>query len=321
MIAIPTRLPRRLALTALVTLAFALSAAHPALAADSGQRTFASADEAAQALAAALKADDPKAILAVLGKDAHPLIRSGDKVADTRARERFVASYDQAHSIVAGGGGQSILQIGADGWPFPIPLVQSEKGWRFDANAGKEEILDRRIGANEIAAMQASLAYVDAQREYYDRNPESSPLLHYAQKLASTPGKRDGLYWEAAPDEEESPLGAQFAAARAEGYALGGKGDPFHGYYFRVLTAQGPAAPGGAYDYLAQGKMIGGFALVAYPAKWDNSGVMTFIVNHDGVVFQKDLGPETAAAAKAIKTFDPGDGWTRVDPASVEPKS
>jgi hypothetical protein len=303
-----------------MTLVIVLSAARPSTSADATQRTFASADETAQALAAAVKANDTTAILAVLGKDAQPLISSGDPVADAHARDRFLESYDQAHSVVASDGGGRVLRVGTDGWPFPIPLVNSESGWRFDAAAGKEEILDRRIGANEISTMRACMAYVDAQREYYDRNPEKSALLHYAEKFVSTPGKRDGLYWETAPEEEESPLGPLFASAQGEGYAVSGKGDPYHGYYFRLLTAQGPAAAGGAYDYIAQGKMIGGFALVAYPAKWDNSGVMTFIVNHDGVVFQKDLGPDTAAAAAAIKTFNPDDGWTRVDPASFEPK-
>ena len=213
--------------------------------------------------------------------------------------------------------GDTVLQVGADDWPFPIPLVKSDGGWRFDTAAGKDEILDRRIGANELSAIQACLAYVDAQREYYQRNPDHASLLHYAQKLASTPGKRDGLYCDTKPGEEESPLGTHFARAWANGYAAPGKGAPYHGYYFRLLTAQGPDAAGGAYDYLAHGELIGGFALVGYPAKWDNSGVMTFPVNHDGVVFENDLGPDTAAAAKAIKTFNPDDTWKRVDSSAV----
>lgn len=305
---------RRLAATVLTVLAVALAAPHSAVAAT--QRTFASAEAAAQALADALKTHDKQALLAVLGAEAQPLISSGDPVADQKVRNRFVKSYAEAHSLVSGHDGQTVLQIGTDDWPFPIPLVKSEAGWRFDAAAGKEEVLDRRIGANELSAIQACLAYVDAQREYYEANPENSSLLHYAQKLASTPGKRDGLYWDVKPDEEQSPLGPEFASARSEGYAAAGKGDPYHGYYFRILTAQGPAASGGAYDYLAQGQMMGGFGLIAYPAKWDNSGVMTFIVNHDGVVFQQDLGPDTLAAATAIKAFNPGDGWTPVEPES-----
>ena len=313
MIAITAFLPsRRRAAMALTALMLALPCARPSIAAQSTQRSFASPEEAAQALAAALKAHSTKAVLGVLGEDAQPLISSGDSVADQKVRERFLHSYEEVHSLVPGEGGETVLHVGTDDWPFPIPLVKSDAGWRFDAKAGKEEILDRRIGANELSAIQSCLAYVDAQREYYQRNPDQASLLHYAQKLASSPGKRDGLYWEAKPDQEESPLGPKFARARAEGYAGSGKGAPYHGYYFRLLTAQGPAAAGGAYDYLAHGRMIGGFGLVAYPAKWD-SGVMTFIVNQDGAVFQRDFGPDTAAKAKAIKAFNPDDAWKQVD--------
>jgi Protein of unknown function (DUF2950) len=318
MIAIAASLPaRRRTAMALMALMLALPLARPSSAAPAAQRTFASPEEAAQALAAAVKANSTRAMLGVLGKEAQPLISSGDSVADQNARERFLHSYEEVHSLVPGEGGDTVLQVGTNGWPFPIPLVKSDAGWRFDAAAGKREILDRRIGRNELSAIQACLAYVDAQREYYDHNPDRSSLLHYAQKLASSPGKRDGLYWEAKPNEEESPLGPVFARARAEGYAATGKGAPYHGYVFHILTAQGPAAAGGAYDYLAHGKMIGGFGLVAYPAKWDTSGVMTFVVNQDGVVFQKDLGPNTAAVAKAIKTFNPDDTWKRVDSNAV----
>ncbi len=324
MIAIAASAPshRRRAM-ALMALMLALPAARTAIAAQSAQRSFASAEEAAQALAAAVKSHSTKAVLAVLGADAQPLISSGDPVADENVRDRFLRSFDEVHSLVPGKHGDTVLQVGTDAWPFPIPLVQSAAGWRFDAAAGKQEILDRRIGANELSAIQACLAYVDAQREYYDRNPDGASLLHYASKLASTPGKRDGLYWDAKPDEAESPLGPQFARARVEGYAGTGKGDPYHGYYFRLLTAQGPAAAGGSYDYLAHGKLIGGFGLVAYPAKWDNSGVMTFVVNQDGVVFEKDLGVNTAAAAKSMKAFNPDDTWKRVDApaATAEKKS
>jgi hypothetical protein len=318
MIAMTASLPfhRRTAM-ALMALMLALPGARPSSAAQSAQRTFPSPEEAAQALVDAVKADNTKAMLAVLGEDAQPLISSGDPVADQKVRDRFLRSYDEVHSLVPDEDGDTVLQVGTDDWPFPIPLVKSGTGWRFDAKAGEEEILDRRIGGNELSAIQACLAYVDAQREYYQRDPEHASLLHYAQKLASSPGKRDGLYWDAKPNEEESPLGPNFARARAEGYAGSGKGAPYHGYYFHILTAQGPAAAGGAYDYLAHGKMIGGFGLVAYPAKWDNSGVMTFVINQDGAVFQKDLGRDTATAAKAIKTFNPDDTWKRVDAPAV----
>jgi hypothetical protein len=311
------RLSRRIAALVFLTLALALPGARIATAAnsdDSDQRSFASPEEAVQALAAAVKDGANTELLAVLGPDAQPLISSGDPVADQKAGQRFLQSYETAHSLVKREDGSIMLQTGDDEWEFPIPLVQSAAGWHFDTAAGQEELLDRRIGSNELFTIQACLAYVDAQREYYDRNPDQTPLLSYAQKMASTPGKRDGLYWEAGPGEEESPLGPIFAHANAEGYELtSGKGEAFHGYYFRILTAQGPDAAGGAYDYIAHGEMIGGFGLVAYPATWDNSGVMTFIVNHAGVVYQKDLGLDTAEAAKAQTTFNPDDTWERVD--------
>ncbi|HSP96343.1 MAG TPA: DUF2950 domain-containing protein [Candidatus Dormibacteraeota bacterium] len=313
MVVLADPLRRRLTV-ALAALALALPIARPVSGAPAAARSFASPEEAAQALAAATAANDAKAMLAVLGPEAQPLLTSGDLVADQNARKRFTQAYQAGHSLVMGADGDTVLQVGADGWPFPIPLVKTDAGWHFDAETGREEILDRRIGANELSTIQVCLAYVDAQREYYDLDPDHAPLLHYAQKLASTPGKYDGLYWDAKPGEPESPLGPLLGRAWAEGYKAGsGKGDPYHGYYFRLLTAQGPAAAGGAYDYIAHGKMIGGFGLLAYPAKWDNSGVMTFMVNHDGVVFQKDLGPNTAAAAKAITSFNPDETWQRVD--------
>jgi hypothetical protein len=292
----------------------------PARAAQVKQQRFASAEDAAHALFAAVKTGDTKALLAVLGNDARPLINSGDPVADRTTRERFVQRYEESNSLVKTGDATMVLQVGKDNWPFPIPLVEKDGAWRFDSHAGAEEILDRRIGANEDAAIQACLAYVDAQREYYQHNPEGSTLLHYAQKIASTKGKRDGLFWETKDAEEPSPLGPAYAQARATGYreaGVAGAGssatrNAYHGYYYKILTAQGPNAPGGAYDYVVRGQMIGGFALVAYPAVWDNSGIMTFIVNHDGVVFEKDLGPKTAAIAQKMKVFDPDNTWKRV---------
>jgi hypothetical protein len=197
---------------------------------------------------------------------------------------------------------------------MPIPLVQDAAGWWFDASRGREEILNRRIGRNELSAVQVCLAYVDAQREYYVRDPDGDALLQYAQRFRSTPGKRDGLYWDAQPDEPPSPLGALVARAEAEGYPTkrpSGARIPYWGYYYRIVKAQGPHAPGGAYDYVVRGNMIGGFALVAYPAEYGASGVMTFIVSHDGVVYQKDLGPGTAAAARALTRFDPDPSWSR----------
>lgn len=283
------------------------SAAAPA------QKTFPTADEAVAALMAALKANDTAALLEILGADAKPIVSSGDPVADEAAMQRFVQAYDEAHELVAGPEDSKILQTGKDQFPLAIPLVETVKGWRFDTAAGKDEMLNRRIGKNELAAIQTSLAYVDAQREYFDANPQGDALPPYAQLIASSKGKKDGLYWVAAEGEPQSPLGEEFASARAEGYRSGdGKPMPYHGYYFRILKAQGKNAPGGAYDYVVRGKMIGGFALVAYPAEYGNSGVMTFVVNHDGVVYEKDLGPGTKKIAQAMKAFDPDESWRQV---------
>ena len=305
----PARSRRRRALVGALLCACIVSLGPPVRAA---QKHFPSADDAGRALADSLRSGDTKAILEVLGPDGERLIASGDPVEDAEARERFVKNYDEAHSLVNTSDTVATLQVGSSNWPLPIPLVKEDAGWRFDTDAGDEELLNRRIGRNEIAAIQAALAYVDAQREYYHRNPEGTPLLHYASRISSTKGKRDGLYWGTAEDEAPSPLGELFATAHAEGYKTG-KGDPYHGYYYRVLTAQGPDARGGAYDYVAKGKMIGGFGLIAYPAGYASSGVMTFVVNHDGTVFQKDLGPKTATLAPAIKTFNPDATWTRVE--------
>ena len=327
------RMRRRVGAALVVAIAVAIPSRLPTLAAASEQEPsnqeqskpghakqehFATADAAAQALAAALKANNTKTVLNILGARAKPLIDSGDKVADQEVHDRFVQMYDEAHSLAMSGDAKAVLQIGKDEWPFPIPIVKEAAGWRFDTEAGEEEIINRRIGRNELSAIQAALAYVDAQHEYYARNPDGTPLLHYAMKISSSKGKRDGLYWDTAPGEAESPLGPVFAAARSQGYKPGqGKPIPYHGYYFRILTAQGADASGGAYDYVAQGKMIGGFALVAYPAVWDSSGVMTFIVNQDGVVYQKDLGPNTASIARAMKAFNPDSTWTRVKNGGV----
>ena len=208
--------------------------------------------------------------------------------------------------------------IGNDEWPFPIPIVKESAGWRFDSAAGREEILDRRIGRNERSTIQTCLAVVDAQRDYYARNPDKNPLHHYARRFGSSKGKRDGLYFPTDEGEEESPLGALVAQAKDEGYSS--KPTPFHGYYYRLLEAQGAHARDGAYSYMAHGQLIGGFAVVAYPATYDNSGVMTFIVNQDGVVYQKDLGRDTAKAARAIERYDPDESWQRVPDEDQAPE-
>jgi len=278
------------------------------------QKTYASPQEATDALVAAVKSQETGQLLRVLGTDSKPLIESGDPVQDRNAGARFVELYTAAHTLEAREDGSQVLGIGPDNWPFPFPLVQENGKWRFDSAAGAEEVIDRRVGRNELSTIQACLAYVDAQREYYTRNADNDPLLHYAQAWASSPGKHDGLYWDASGDEEPSPLGPAFARARSEGYRdTKNQPDAFHGYYYVMLKAQGPNAAGGAYDYVVRDKMIGGFALLAYPAQYGSSGVMTFMVNHDGVVFSKDLGPDTAKHASEIKVFDPDSSWKRED--------
>jgi hypothetical protein len=215
------------------------------------------------------------------------------------------------------GDNKAIMVVGQEDYPFPIPLMRKNGMWRFDTAAGREEILSRRIGRNELDAIQASLAYVDAQNEYAEKDRTGAGMNTYAQRIVSQPGKKDGLYWPSPQGGEESPLGELFAQATSQGYQAGGSPTPYHGYYFKVLTRQGPAASGGELDYVVQGKMIGGFALVAYPAEYRNSGVMTFIVNHAGTVYQKDLGPRTASLAEGMKSFNPDRTWQKVsDPAT-----
>jgi hypothetical protein len=279
-------------------------------AAEAKQRLFTSPDEAMTALVGAIKTNDRKSLLGILGPGSQSLVYSGDAVADRNAADRFVGEYERAHRIQAGGG-KLVLYVGADDFPFPIPLVPDGPEWRFDTQAGKEEIINRRIGRNELETIQVCLAYVDAQRDYYSEDRNADGLREYASRFASRPGKRDGLYWPTKPGEPLSPLGLLVVHAREEGYAGHQKGRPYHGYFYRILTAQGPAASGGAYDYVAHGHMIGGFALVAYPAQYGVSGVMTFIVNHDGVVYEKDLGPATAAIARAMKLYNPDSTWEK----------
>jgi hypothetical protein len=260
-------------------------------------------------------------LIEILGPDSAPVVDSADPVRNRNARARFVEAYEAAHAFEKTADGATTLHVGTDNWPFPFPLLQRGQRWSFDSSAGAEEIINRRVGENELDAIQACLAFVDAEREYFWRNPQREPLLQYAQKLASTPGRKDGLYWETHPDELPSPLGEQFARARSEGYfekdvtATGSRS--YRGYVYRLLTAQGPNAKGGAYDYLVSGKMIGGFALIAVPAEYGNSGVMTFIVNHEGVVYSKDLGDDTVKTADAIAAFDPDSSWKRED--AIEP--
>jgi hypothetical protein len=304
--------------TLAIALALVVALSTSALAAE--QKRFESVGAAVDALIAALRSHDQKALIDMFGEAGRPLVFSGDPVSDRAAGTRFVAEYDQRHQLYAGGG-KVVLHVGTDDFPLAIPLVPDGPSWRWDAEAGKEEILNRRVGRNELNAIQVCLAYVDAQREYYSQDRDSNRILEYAQHLGSSPGKRDGLYWPSKPGEPPSPLGDLVVKARGEGYggSRGGGRTPYHGYLYRVLLGQGPQATGGAYDYVARGHMIGGFALVAFPAQYGVSGVMTFIVNHDGVVYQKDLGANTEGAAEAMKRFDPDATWHRVDAVALKP--
>jgi len=320
-----TKVPHRrrggIAATAIAVCAVCAALAPPARAAATKQQTYATPEAAVEALVAALKSGDTKSVLAVLGADAKPILDSGDAVADRAARENFISLFDAAHSFDKTDDSKAILDVGTDKWPFPIPLVKTDGSWRFDTAAGKKEVLARRIGRNELATIQVCLAFVDAQREYFALSPQGDKLHYYAQLFISTKGKRDGLFWETTDTETPSPLGPLVARARGEGYRAGGKPIPYHGYYFRILKGQGPSAQGGAYDYVVRGKMIGGFALVAYPAEYGNSGIMTFMVNQDGVVFEKDLGRDTAARARAITKFDPDSSWTKVKSEEEAPSA
>jgi len=308
------RLTSAIALAVAVVLLLVSASSVTTLAAAAKPQHFPSAEAAATALVDAAKAGDKAALLAILGPTAQALVTSGDEIADREGRERFVREYQEAHRLVSVGDGKVTLTVGERQWSLPIPIVKDAAGWWFDTAEGREEILNRRIGRNELSAIQVCLVYVDAQREYYVRDPDRDGLLEYAQRLGSTRDKRDGLYWETQPSEAPSPLGPLFAKAQGEGYVakgLGGRHEPYWGYYYRILKSQGEHATGGAYDYVAKGHMIGGFGLIAYPAEYGSSGVVTFIVNHEGVVYQKDLGPNTATVARAMKKFDPDTTWKR----------
>ena len=306
---------KRPALGAMIILALTLCqlslAATPAK-----QKSFATPEEAVKAAVAAARSNDDKELLAIYGPRANELLFSGDAVADKQRRDRFLAAYDEKVSISSDGESR-IVKVGNSEWPYPIPLVKNDSGWVFDTDKGREEILNRRIGQNELDATQVTLAYVDAQREFATKDRDRDGLLEYAQKFRSDPGKKNGLYWEAKAGEAQSPLGLLVAEARSQGYGPNKANDkpvPYRGYYYRILTAQGKDAPGGARSYLWRGKMIFGFALVAYPAEYGNSGVMSFIVNHDGNVFQKNLGANTAAIARSMKEYNPDKTWTAAKP-------
>jgi Protein of unknown function (DUF2950) len=275
------------------------------------QQVFKTPEEAATALATAIKSGATRDILKVLGRDGVEIMFSGDEVADREARDRFVGAYDAKHNVTVEGD-KAFLVVGADDFPLPIPLVRQETNWKFDTAAGRLEVLYRRIGRNELNAIQTSLAYVDAQNEYAEKDRTGAGPGVYARRIVSSSGKKDGLYWPAS-DGEASPLGELVAQASAEGYKTGVGRAPYHGYYYRVLTRQGPNAPGGMLNYVVKGKLIGGFGLLAYPAEYGNSGVMTFLVNHSGTVYQKDLGDYTTSLAERMTWFNPDQTWKKVD--------
>jgi hypothetical protein len=279
------------------------------------QRDFASAEDAVTAFVTALRDHQEADLHAILGPQADRIIDSGDRYADQELHQRFLALYDAKHVIEQKGPGQAELDVGPDGWPLPIPLVESKGRWTFDTATGSQTIVDRRIGRNELAAIRTLLASIDAQHDYFDRKKQETGTGVYATHFISTAGHEDGLYWPVTAGQPESPLGPLIDAAQDAGYPgglAGGKPIPYEGYNFRILTAQGPNGDGGAKNFMEAGRMTGGFALVAWPAVYRSSGIMTFIAGPDGDVYQKDVGAETPSIATAMTGFDPDLTWSRV---------
>jgi Protein of unknown function (DUF2950) len=291
----------------------------PAAATPASQRTFATPQDAANALFAATQEHDRAALRAIFGPDSDRLLSSGDNYADAAQESRFADAYRERHALVQQNQDHLVIQVGANDWPLPIPIVEDHGRWRFDTQAGDEELIDRRIGRNELAAIRTLLACVDAQHEFFARMKEQTGTGYYADRIISAPGQHDGLYWPAASGQPDSPLRALIEAAQGEGYPgelINGRPYPYQGYYFRILHAQGEYAPGGQKNYFAEnapgGGMTNGFAMIAWPASYGASGIMTFLVSEDGVVFQKDLGPDTGRIAGATMRFDPDLSWTQV---------
>lgn len=292
---------------------FLAGAAEVGSAADFGQ-AFATPENAVSALIKAAAAHSTADLQTIFGPEAKEL-ENPDRVQATNEMEAFAKRLEETNHIVRESDTRCELDVGADGWPFPVPLIKNGGAWFFDTAAGKEELLNRRIGRNELEVLKSMRAYVDAQREYASKDRNGDGVLQYAQRLASSPGKKDGLYWPTDLDGEISPLGPLVADAQTEGYHVQTRGQeqtraPFHGYYFKILTRQGSNAPGGKYSYIINGRMIAGFALIAWPAEYGSSGVMTFMVNQQGRVYQRDMGADTTALAPLINTYDPGPGWS-----------
>src|SRR5580692_10175810 len=310
-------LPKLAACAVLLIVSFPLRS----MAQQPGQKVFATAEEASNTLVMAMQNNDEKAILDLLGADGKQIVSSGDEAEDARTRADFVQAYREMHRLVNEPDGTTTLYIGAKNWPTPIPLVHKGGSWYFDTDAGKQEILYRRVGRNELSTIRVCQELVAAQKEY------SADHKEFAQKIFSDEGQHNGLYWKTANGEPQSPIGPLVAKAVAKGYAnsIEGGPTPYRGYYFRIVTRQGKNAPGGAKNYIASGKMTEGFAFVAYPAEYRSSGVMTFIAGDDGVVYQKDLGTKTEAIAKAMTEYNPDAAWKRAEEplhsAAREPKS
>lgn len=283
-------------------------------------KQFDTPDAAAAALISALRADDRGELDAILGSHSEDVLESGDEVADKVNKAEFLRLYDEQHRLIDENGAKT-LEVGNTRWPMPIPIVARGDGWSFDTEAGLDELLSRRIGRNELYTIQVCLAVADAQREYASADYGGSGMREYARTFASSPGKRNGLYWPAAPNEPESPLGELVADASDEGYSGRKPGEvgprPFHGYYYRILTAQGPDAPGGRQNYLVRDRMIGGFGVVAWPVDYGNSGLKTFIISHHGVLYENDLGESTDRIARGMTEFNPGKGWEKADTTVV----
>jgi len=300
--------------TSLVFLIFLIAISIPVLpisAQEVKQKIFGSPEEAMKAFAEAVQAGNMKDVMAILGPEGEDILSSGDEVADKADRERFLKKYQERVDLIKDRDRISVI-LGNDHFPFAIPIVKKGEGWVFDTKAGKEEVLNRRIGRNELAAIQVCEAYVEAQREYASTDRERNGIIQYAQKIVSDEGRRNGLYWKAAEGEIPSPLGPFAAKAATEGYKKKDeKPVPYHGYYYKILRGQGMSAPGGAYNYVINGHMVAGFALVAWPAEYNVSGVMTFVVNQNGTVYQKDLGPKTESLAKAMTLYNPDRTWKR----------
>jgi hypothetical protein len=285
----------------------------PTFAQQVGQQTFASVEDASRAFFAAMQAPDDRSLLRILGPAGNDVISSGDPAEDLDARTNFTEKYQEMHRFVREPKGNLTLVVGAENWPLPIPLINKNGAWYFDTQAGKDEIVFRRIGKNELAAIQACSDLVDAQKQYYDKAPDGF-AKQYAQKLVSDVGRHNGLYWEGTADQFDSPIDPLIAYARQSRPANQvGTHDPFNGYLFRILTSQGPHAPGGAKNYVVNGKMTAGFAFVAYPVEYRSSGVKTFIVSKSGVVYEKDLGPDTTRLAQSMTTYDPDSTWQKAE--------